>query len=310
LDYVSTVLTSTLDNLKSSFTKRVLGKLPSKLRKGGHLKWFPHFSRKHKKVYFLRYANSKVLNVKASQLQWSQLLNTPRPVLHFTPSAKANRYSKTLGASKPTPKQTQQLLTTKQVGFSKWGSRIKRKRRPKSATKKQTYPTRLNALHLDGVFTKSISYSRNHPSSMKSPTTNIKLINKHLLFLRYILNRKKKTLVRRLVMPKIKTARFRLRSTRSLHTAPRKIRPQLKGRKYVRKWLFTNKTFNLLTRIKRSTNKQKKKTPRNQNLKTPLSLNFSKHHRSCRTRNQNLPQISILSVLKCQPSYCQRPHQA
>ena len=68
-DYTATMLTSTLDNVKSNFTKRALSKLPAKLSKGGHTKWFPHFSRKYKKTYFLRYTNSHLLALKKTQPQ-------------------------------------------------------------------------------------------------------------------------------------------------------------------------------------------------------------------------------------------------
>ena len=68
-DYVSSTLNHLLDNPKSSFVKRSLGKLPPKLKKAKHFKWFPHFSKKHKKLYLLRYSNRPTSILRITQPQ-------------------------------------------------------------------------------------------------------------------------------------------------------------------------------------------------------------------------------------------------
>ena len=56
-EYISLVLTHTLDNLKSNFTKRALNKLPIRLTKTkkNHARYFPFFSKKNQKVFFFKH---------------------------------------------------------------------------------------------------------------------------------------------------------------------------------------------------------------------------------------------------------------
>ena len=247
-DHVSTILTSTLDNLKSNHVKRTIHKLPTKIRKLGHVKWFHHFSRKNKKVYLLRYTNSKVVTLKTSQPQWNQLLRTNEPILHLSTKLHNKRYSSNLINTNSNSNLTQQNLKAVSKGFTKWGSQIRWQIRKKSKVKNS-----LQRLTKHINFTK---YTSIRSTSPKLRTRKILFLrNNQFILLKYFLKRSKKSLVKHLKTPRIKCLNFKPQVIKSSN------RPyfQIKSRKYLNKWLFTNKVTSSALKLKHSTVRGRKK---------------------------------------------------
>ena len=251
-DYTATMLTSTLDNVKSNFTKRALSKLPAKLSKGGHTKWFPHFSRKYKKTYFLRYTNSHLLALKKTQPQWTHLINVPEPTLYVSNKKHMSYYSKNLLIGTRSAQQYKKTPQTNAQGFTKWGRRTWRK-------KNTTFTNDAVHSHINKnnhrllVGAKRVIPSQHSLRNSSAPTTGRTFLTT------YILKHKKKILLKRLPLLKVKNVSFKLQKkyTNLLICSNKPL--QIKQRKHVNKWLFLSKPFTSFLKQKKNGNRKKKK---------------------------------------------------
>ena len=174
-DYMSLTLTNLLDNPKSSFVKRSLAKLPIKLKKVKHFKWFPHFSKKHNKLYLLRYSNRLTSMLKINQPQWPRLRIAPNSMFNPHSRVTKQRYTKYKTKNLTTYKSTQPTMMLGSGGFAKWGLRIGAS--PKVIQKTNQKGVRRQALLTTRSVSVSLKTSNIKRSKIKSSLTQPKASN-------------------------------------------------------------------------------------------------------------------------------------